>query len=88
MKESKKKRMYVWSRLQTQCNQKEWARLFTLGSSKGMSHVSEKENGDRGVNMPEALAAQLLMFLYKNDFDVKNIQFDADGNIISIPKKS
>lgn len=78
--------MYTQSRIKTGCDQSEWARLFNLGSNKGQSHVSDKETGSRGVNMPEALASQLLALLDSQGFDVKNIQFDDNGYITHMPK--
>jgi hypothetical protein len=81
-----KKKMYADARIVTGCNQKDWARLFNLGGSKGQPHVSNKESGARGVNMPEALSSELLAFLFKQGFDVKNTHFDVDGLIIEIPR--
>lgn len=81
-----KQDMFFESRTSTGCDQHEWARLFNLGANKGQSHVSDKETGARGVNMPEALASQLLLFISEQGFDIKNIEFDKNGYITEIPK--
>lgn len=82
-----KKEMYVKGRSGSGLNQPQWERLFNMGG-KGKSHVSEKELGARGVNKPEALASQLLLFIAKQGFDINNIEFDENGYIISVPVKA
>lgn len=74
-------------------NQSEWARLFFLmpkstpkSEIKGQNNVSNKETGARGVNYPEALAAQLLCLLADEGYDVSQLDFDSDGNVIGIVK--
>lgn len=81
-----KKNMYKDSRIESGLNQPQWARLFNM-DMEGKSHVSEKETGARGVNKPEALAAQLLLFIAKQGFDINKIEFDGDGYITNIPPK-
>jgi len=83
-----KQHMYKDARKKAKCDQAQWARIFNLGAQKGQHHVSFKESGSRGVNMPEALASQLLSFIAEQGFDVKNIKFDADGFITEVPKSS
>jgi hypothetical protein len=82
-----KRQMYADSRIKTKCNQDEWARLFNLGAQKGQQNVSTKESGVRSVNMPEAFASQLLMFIHQKGYDVKNIEFNEDGYIANISKR-
>mgnify|MGYP006422788917 FL=1 len=82
-----KQAIYSLARKKTQCGQDDWARIFSLGGKKGQPEVSKKEKGTRQVNMPEALAAQLLQFLFENGYDVKNMEFDSDGIIKKINKK-
>jgi DNA-binding transcriptional regulator YiaG len=81
-----KKNMYKDSRLKSGLNQPQWARLFNM-DIEGKSHVSEKETGARGVNKPEALAAQLLLFIAKQGFDIDQIKFDESGYILEVPVK-
>jgi hypothetical protein len=83
-----KQQMYKEARKATSCDQKQWARIFNLGGNKGQHHVSYKESGARGVNMPEALAAQLLSFISEQGFDVKSIKFDENGFITDVPKQA
>ena len=86
IKEETKREMYKQSRLSTGCNQPQWAKIFNMGL-QGKSHVSDKEHGRRGVNKPEALASQLLLFIAKQGFDINNIVFDENGYIEDIPRK-
>jgi len=90
-----KKAIYRDSRAHTGLNKRQWGRLFALGNPKNTDQVvSHKENPERpgrdttskGVNMPEALASQLLTFLYDQGFDIANIEFDDSGRIKKIPK--
>lgn len=92
-----KKVIYAECRVHTGLNKRQWGRLFALGKTKNTDQVvSHKENPakpgegttSKGVNMPEALAAQLLVFLFDQGFDVANIEFDSDGRIINIPKSN
>lgn len=82
-----KKEMYINGRAGSGLNQPQWERLFNLGG-KGKSHVSEKESGTRGVNKPEALASQLLLFIAKQGFDINGIEFDENGYIVGVPVKA
>lgn len=92
-----KKTIYRESRAHAAVNQRQWGRLFALGNLKNTAQVvghkenplrPGKETTSKGVNMPEALAAQLLMFIYDQGFDIENIEFDDNGRIINIPRKS
>lgn len=90
-----KKAIYRDSRAHTGLNKRQWGRLFALGNLKNTDQVvSHKENTERpskdttsrGVNMPEALAAQLLAFIHDQGFDVSAIEFDECGRIKQVPK--
>ncbi len=91
-----KKAIYRDCRAHTGLNKRQWGRLFALGNLKNTDQVvSHKENPERpgkgttskGVNMPEALAAQLLAFIHDQGFDVAGIEFDESGKIKQIPKR-
>lgn len=91
-----KKTIYRDCRAHTGLNKRQWGRLFALGNLKNTDQVvGHKENPEppgkgttsKGVNMSEALAAQLLVFLHKQGFDVGNIVFDNDGHIMHIPTR-
>lgn len=90
-----KKEIYRECRARTGLNKRQWGRLFAIGKKNNTDQVvSHKEKQDkpgkgttsRGVNMPEALAAQLLAFLHDKGFDIAKIIFDENGKIIEIPK--
>lgn len=92
-----KKTIYRDCRAHTGLNKRQWGRLFALGNVKNTDQVvSHKEKPEqpgkgttsKGVNMPEALASQLLSFLYDQGFDITNIEFDGEGKIKSIPKST
>jgi hypothetical protein len=87
-KKHKLQKIYVNSRKAIGLTQTEWATLFNLGVHTGQCNVSLKEVGDRGVNTPEALASQLLVFLSDAGYDTQRIKFDKDFNVIGIPKKA
>ena len=78
------KRLYSRARISTGCSQDDWGRLFNLGTKKGQDVVSKKENGAKGVNLPEALSSELLRFLHEQGYDVKNIEFNELGEIKNI----
>ena len=80
------KRLYTQARLSTGCSQDDWGRLFNLGIKKGQDIVSKKENDAKGVNLPEALSSELLRFLHDQGYDVKNIEFNEQGEITNIKK--
>lgn len=91
-----KKQIYRWARIKIGLNQKEWGRIFSLGNTKNVDQVVyQKENEEqpgpgstsRGVNMPEALSAQLLAFLHDQGYDIKAIIFDEEGRMAPIPKR-
>lgn len=91
-----KKAIYRECRAHTGLNKRQWGRLFALGNLKNTDQVvSHKENPDlpgpgttsKGVNMPEALAAQLLSFIHDQGFDTAQIEFDPEGRILDIPKR-
>lgn len=92
-----KKAIYRDSRAHTGLNKRQWGRLFALGNLKNTDQVvSHKENLEqpgknttsKGVNMPEALASQLLVFLHDQGFDIEKIQFDKNGRVTEIPTKN
>lgn len=92
-----KKAIYRECRAHTGLNKRQWGRLFALGSLKNTDQVvSHKENPakpgpgttSKGVNMPEALASQLLAFLHDQGFDIEKIVFDENGKIVAISKCS
>lgn len=73
-----------------------WGRIFALGNERNTAQVvGHKENPikpgtgstSKGVNMSEALAAQLLKVLHDDGYDVSAMRFDDSGRILSIPKK-
>lgn len=88
-----KKEIYRDCRARTGLNKRQWGRLFALGNIKNTDQVvGHKENQNppgigtsKGVNMSEALAAQLLSFLYDQGFDITNMEFDANGKVTGIP---
>ena len=91
-----KKAIYRECRAHIGLNKRQWGRLFALGKLKNTDQVvGHKENPDppgkgstsRGVNMPEALAAQLLSFLHDQGFEVSGIEFDDTGRILKIPHR-
>lgn len=86
--------LYIQARKETGCSQNDWARLFTLTPlgapkhrQKGQQNVQQKEAKKKGVNQPEAMASAILAHLHKTGYDVKNIDFDKNGNVIDIPKR-
>ena len=88
------KKLYIEARHSTGCSQNDWARLFNLQPDTGVKHrqkgqpnVVAKEKGDKGVNLAECLASELLRYFDEQGFDVKNTQFDEQGHITHIPKK-
>lgn len=92
-----RKTIYRESRAHTGLNKRQWGRLFALGRTRN-SHqvVGHKENPaapgpdttSKGVNMPEALAAQLLVFLHDQGFDIEAVSFDEEGRVQTIPRKT
>lgn len=71
-----------------------WGRIFALGNTKDTyQNVSLKEKDvtpqpgsiSKGVNMPEALAAEMLRIFHYLGFDVDKIEFDEKGRIAKIP---
>jgi hypothetical protein len=92
MKETRKE---IYRRCREHCGLEdyEWARLMHLGESGGMREVHKKERpsdmqSSRGVSMPEALAAQLLAFLHDEGYDLLSVEFDADGKLVVIPRRT
>ena len=92
-----KKTIYRDCRTHTGLNKRQWGRLFALGNRKNTDQVvSHKENTEqpgkgttsKGVNMPEALASQLLSFIHDQGFDIANIEFDDKGKIKNIPTRA
>lgn len=86
-----RKEIYKRARDTTGMNKRQWGKLFSLGEVKGATEVDKKEKnvgqaGGRGVNMPEALAAGLIEFLYNEGYDIENMDFNEDGEITNIPK--
>lgn len=86
------KQIYRNCRGKTGLTPSQWGHLFTLGGTGGHKEVGKKElqSGEpnsRGVNMPEALASQLLLKLDKEGFDITSIVFNDDGLIKRFPKK-
>ena len=86
------KQIYRDCRRKTDLTRLQWGHLFTLGGNGGHKEVGKKElqpgeASSRGVNMPEALAAQLLLKLDDVGFDITAIDFDNAGLIIKFPKK-
>jgi hypothetical protein len=59
----------------------------TKHRQKGQPNVAAKEKGNKGVNLAECLASELLRYFNQEGFDVKSTQFDENGRIITIPKK-
>lgn len=87
------KQIYRDCRNKTGLKPSQWGHLFSLGGTGGHKEVGKKElqSGEansRGVNMPEALASQLLLKLDTEGFDIASINFNEDGLIIYFPKKS
>lgn len=89
-----KKAIYRESRAHTGLNKRQWGRLFALGREKNSDQVvGHKENPtppgpnttSKGVNLAEALASQLLVFLYNEGYDISKIQFDETGRIVDVP---
>lgn len=92
-----KKAIYRNARSETGLTKPEWGRLFALGNTHNTFQVvNHKENptqpgsgtSSKGVNMPEALAAQLLVFIHNQGFDINRIAFDDQGHIVDVPKKA
>lgn len=91
---SQKLEIYTEARKATECSQNDWARLFNLQPHTGVKHrqkgqpnVAAKEKGDKGVNLAECLASELLRYFDEQGFDVKNTQFDELGRIVNIQRK-
>jgi len=92
---TRNRQIYCDPRKKTGCSQNDWARLFTLTPNggpkhrqKGQSNVGLKETGKKGVSLSECLASELLQQFAEIGYDIKNIDFDESGRIISIPKMS
>lgn len=88
------KQLYIAARNLTGCSQNDWARLFNLQPDTGVKHrqkgqpnVAAKEKGNKGVNLAECLASELLRYFNEQGFEVKHTQFDEQGRITHIPKK-
>ena len=86
-----RKNIYRSARSATGINKRQWARLFSLGETKGAAEVYKKEledgePGSRGVSMADALSATLIEYLFSQGYDVENMVFDEYGNIVDIPK--
>lgn len=80
--------IYSEAREKTGMTPKEWGRLFNLGDAKNVTQlVWKKENGHRSVNMAEALAAQLLVQMDAEGYDIGKFEFDVDGKLLSMPRK-
>ena len=76
------------ARITLNCDQEQWARIFCLGKIGGQSNISKKEQNKRKVNMPEDLAAQLLLFIAEQGYEVKSIKFDDSGKLVSISRQT
>ncbi len=86
------KQIYRDCRHKTGLTPLQWGHLFTLGGAGGQKEVNKKELdpgevNSRGVNMPEALAAQLLVKLEKEGFEITKFVFDDKGVIKRFPRK-
>ena len=89
-----RKQIYRQARLDAGLNQRQWGRLFALGNLKNTAQVvGHKEcdqapgpgSSSKGVNMAEALAAQLLAYLASQGIDIQSIEFDEMGRITHMP---
>ncbi|MCU7556100.1 hypothetical protein OCL06_16025 [Alteromonas sp. ASW11-19] len=79
--------LYCQARKKAGATQTQWATLFSLGGRPVQQAVSDKERQIKGVNNAEALACSLLNHLIDQGFDVSRIEFDAAGNVVSLPKQ-
>lgn len=96
MKVSKKegrKAIYRECRQQTGLSDIEWGRLMSVGGPGGEREVHKKERPEgmassRGVSMPEALAAQLLLFMHEEGYNLLEICFDESGRMVHRPRRT
>ncbi len=91
-KKQDRKTIYRECRERTGLNDVQWARLMGVGSAAGVREVHKKERAEemassRGVSMPEALAAQLLLFLHEEGYNLLDIGFDASGRMAGRPSR-
>jgi len=88
-----RKNIYRECRDRTGLSDAEWARLMNVGAPGGEREVHKKERDDsmassRGVSMPEALAAQLLLFLYDEGYNLQEFEFNAAGRLSGRPSRA
>ena len=88
-----RKQIYRECRARTALSDTEWARLMSVGAPGGEREVHKKERPEgmtssRGVSMPEALAAQLLLFLHEEGYCLSTVSFDEDGRMTQGPKRA
>lgn len=88
-----RKNIYRECRDRTGLSDVEWARLMNVGAAGGEREVHKKERDDsmassRGVSMPESLAAQLLLFLHDEGYNLKEFEFNASGRLCARPARS
>ena len=87
-----RKSIYRECRKATGLSEVDWARLMCVGALGGEREVHKKERPEgmassRGVSMPEALAAQLLLFLHEQGYNINEAVFNDGGVLVSIPKQ-